>query len=103
MELGAESVDMHDAGRFVGGDGNEFEKVPGGIWSDHEESLFAVVLVLDVPESVLPGMGDGDIVNSVFASGRRDLHTRKPYIYAQRSSRSGLRILEVCSAPIATR
>jgi hypothetical protein len=51
VELRAESIGMHDSGGFVCGDCNEFEEVACGVGADHEESLLAVVLVLDVPEA----------------------------------------------------
>ena len=81
MELWAESIGMHDSGGFVCGDCNEFEEVACGVGADHEESFLAVVLVLDVPEGVLPSVGDRSVVESVLPCRRGDLHTRKPYLY----------------------
>jgi len=82
---------MHDSGGCVCGDGNEFEEVACRIRSNHEEPLLAVILVLDVPEGVLPGMGDRDVVDSMLPSRRGDLHTRKPYLYEAHASRLRLR------------
>ena len=56
MELGTESIGMHDSGGFVSGDCDE---VAGGVGPDHEQPFLAVVL----------------------SSRRSDLHTRKPYLY----------------------
>lgn len=81
MELRAESIGMHDSGGFVCGDCNEFEEVACGVGADHEESLLAVVLVLDVPEGVLPSVGDRSVIESVLPGRRGDLHSRKPYLY----------------------
>lgn len=81
MKLRAESIGMHDSGGFVCGDCNEFEEVACGVGADHEESLLAVVLVLDVPEGVLPSAGDRSVIESVLPCRRGDLHTRKPYLY----------------------
>ena len=47
---------MHDSGRLVGGDSDEFEEVAEEVGADYEQSFLAVVLVLDIPEGVLPGV-----------------------------------------------
>jgi len=82
---------MHDSGGLVCGDSDEFEEVARRVGPDHEEPLLAVVLVLDVPKSVLPGVGDRGIVDPVLSSRRGDLHTRQLYLYTPASSRLCLR------------
>lgn len=53
--------------------GDELEHQPVTIGPDDEQSFFAVVLVLDQPGGVAPGMLDVRVVDAVLASRRPDL------------------------------
>jgi hypothetical protein len=83
VELGAELVGMNDSGWLVGGDRDEFQEVAGEVGADHEQPFLAVVLVLDIPEGVLPSVNDRSVVDAVLSSRRANLHTCKPYLYTE--------------------
>ena len=59
------------------GNGDELEYQPVTIGPDDEQAFFAVVLVLDQPGSVAPGMLDVRVVDAVLARRRPDLHSSR--------------------------
>ena len=74
VKLRSEPIGVDDPGRLVGGHGHQFEHPSVSVRADHEEAVFALVVVLDQPHGIDPSVLDVRVVDPVASSRRPDLH-----------------------------
>jgi len=66
-ELRSQQIGVDDPGWLVRRNGNQFEQASVPVRPDHEESFLPVLVVLDKPDRVVPGVLDVRIRDSVLA------------------------------------